>query len=91
MTRFAGKLAISLMFDGFVACLAAALVLWVRESLPACASLWRDMAASGVRLDAPKADWRHRCLEAWCFDARMQYWLGGWLGLAGWLQLAGCR
>ena len=31
MTRFVGKVAISFIFDGFVACLAVPLVLWVPE------------------------------------------------------------
>ena len=34
MTRFVGKVAISSIFDGFVACLAAPRVLWVPESYP---------------------------------------------------------
>ena len=38
MTGFVGKVAISLIFDGFVACLAAPLVLWVPEGLRACAA-----------------------------------------------------
>ena len=53
--------------------------------------LCRPMPACGDRLDAPIIRvWSHRCLEAWGFDARMQHWLAGLAGLAGWLQLAGC-
>ena len=40
MIRFAVKMYTSSIFDGFVACLAAPLVLWGPECLPACAALW---------------------------------------------------
>ena len=55
-TSFAGKLAISSIFEGFVACLAAPLVLWVPEGLGTCGGLWQPVAGCGNRLDAPKEE-----------------------------------
>ena len=64
MTRFAGKLAISAIFggklaifDGFVACLAAPLVLWVPESLPACAALWQPAETDSGLRKGIRTDW----------------------------------
>ena len=44
---------ISLIFDRFMVCLAAPLVLWVPEGLPPCGNLWQPVATCGIRLDAP--------------------------------------
>ena len=67
MTRFAGKVAISI-FDRFVASLAAPLVLWVPEGLSACAALWQAVPPDAVglqRIGCPyRRVWRHRGLEA---------------------------
>ena len=43
MIGFVGKVAISSIFDGFVACLAAPLLLWVPEGYPPCGGLWRPV------------------------------------------------
>ena len=81
--------AISSIFDGFVACLAAPLVLWGPEGLAACGSLWRPVAACGARLDVPIEEFGD--IEAWGPEASMPGCSVGWLaGLAGWLAgLAG--
>ena len=92
-------LAISSIFDGFMACLTAPLVLWVPEGLAACGSLWQPVAGCGELcrpIGCPLLRvWRHRCLLAGglrlrCPDATLAGWLGWLAGLAGWLQLAGC-
>ena len=106
MTAFVGEVAISLIFYSFVACLAAPLMLWVPESLPACGSLWQPVGADGARSDAPTEEFGD--IEAWGPEASMPgcsggllAWLAGWLArLAGWLArlaswlslawLAGC-
>ena len=77
MTRFVGKVAISSIFDRFVACLAAPLVLWVPERLPACGSLCRRMMTDGARLDAPKE--KIGDIEAWRPEASMPGCHVGWL------------
>ena len=83
-----------------MACLAAPLVLWVPESLPACAAL-----PDYNGLDAPIE--KFGAIEAWRPEASMPgcnigwlAWLGslvrlaagwlGWLAAAGGLLLAGC-
>ena len=81
-----------------MACLAAPLVLWVPESLPACAGLWRPVGTDWMPLykrleTSMPGGQRLRCPD-------VQRWLAGWLaGLAGWLGwlaaaggllLAGC-
>jgi hypothetical protein len=83
-----------------MACLAAPLVLWVPESLPACARLCRAVPACGA-LSGPIGCPYNKSLETSmpgglmlrCPDATLAG-LAGWLawlaGLAGWLQLAGC-
>ena len=73
MTKFVGNVAISLIFDGFVACLAAPLVLWGPEGLAAYAALCRPVAACAAGWDAPIEEFarRHRGLEAGGFDGRL--------------------
>ena len=93
MTRFAGKLAISSIFDGFVACLAAPLVLWWPEGLPACGRLCRPVPPDENGLDAPIEEFGD--IEAWRPEASMPGCHVGWLawlarlarlaGWAGWL------
>ena len=81
ITRFAGKLAISSIFDRFVAGLAAPLGMRVPESLPACGSLWRPVATDYSGLDASIKEFGD--IEAWRPEASMPGCSGGWL--AGWL------
>ena len=101
MTGFVGKLAITSIFDRFVACLAVSLVLWAPESLPACGSLCPPVPPDYNGLDAPVVEFGN--IEAWRPEASMPRcsvgwlawlaWLAGWLGwlaAAGGLLLAGC-
>ena len=76
-------MAMSSTFEGFVACLAAPLVLWVPESLPACGGLWRLVAPDWMPLSKSMETSRPGGLRLRCPDAALA-------GLAGWLQLAGC-
>ena len=86
----------SSIFDGFVACLAAPVVLWVPESLPACGSLCRPVAACAAGLRRIRTDWMPLIeefgdIEAWRPEASMPGCNVGWLaGCLGWLaSLAG--
>ena len=79
MTRFVGKLAISLIFDGFVACLAVPPGAVGARRL---AGLCPPVAACGAGLDAPIEEFGD--IEAWRPEASMPGCNLGWLaGLAG--------
>ena len=91
MTRFVGKVAISSIFDGFMACSAAPMVLW---PVAACGSLWQPVGTDYNRLDAPIEEFGD--IEAWRPEASMPGCNVGWLaslaglaGLLGWLAAAG--
>ena len=53
MTQFAGKVAISSIFEGFVACLAAPPGAVGARGLPACGALWRPVEPLKGQAGAP--------------------------------------
>ena len=82
MTRFVGKVAISSIFDGFVACLAVPLVLWVPEGYP---------PFSGLKIRAGAPIKKIADIDAWRPEASMTGWPGwlaclAWLGWLGWIS-----
>ena len=91
-------MAISSIFDGFMACLAAPLVPRVPEGLATCARLWQPVAPC-ARLWKPIGCPYNKSLEPSmpgglglrCPDATLAGWLGWLASLAGGgLLLAGC-
>ena len=81
-TRIAGKFVISLIFDGY--CMFGCSPGAVGAGARRFAGLWRPLPpdANGEKpIRCPyRRPWRHRCLEAWGFDARIQRWLAGLAG-----------
>ena len=85
MTRFVGKVAISSIFDGFVACLAAPPGAVGARRLSA---LWRPVGPLKERAGTPIE--RIADIDAWRPEASMPGWPGwlaclAWLGWLGWL------